>query len=258
MKPENNVSTELLLNNVESWLQSHEPENLVMLGDRFLVRTVVHHPELQTLLARGPEIIQALSEASSHVEMVNDPGSCLVLLWCLEDAGLDVSAGRAGLESLRDFWEPFIRGAMEPLRSVIRYWQYRNGFLSSFEPGLPPPNEFFRFYHIVHSVFYKGDYGRKTVDPASISEDRYNAHVMADRFRKNPDVIAELLLMEVMLSPDNEYVIAHLIQELIALLENDGRLRVPGGDSIQADHHATCVTSLALHLLAQKPQTPPA
>jgi hypothetical protein len=90
------------------------------------------------------------------------------------------------------------------------------------------------------------------VDPTTVSEERYSAHVLADKYRKNPDVIAELLLVEVLLSPDNEYVIDHLVKELLALSETDGRLRVPGGDSIQADHHACCVTSLALHVLSQK------
>jgi hypothetical protein len=249
---ENQTPVQLLLTKVESWIAAHEPENLIMLADRFLVRTIVHHPELQKLSAQSHELIETLGRASSEVSLVNDPGSCLVLLWCLEDAGLDASVAREGLESLMPFWEPMIKSYMEPLRSVIRYWQWRNGFIERFEPGLPPHVEMYRFYHLVHKIFYKGDYGRKTVHPATVSEERYEVHTLADRFRRNPDVIAELLLVEALLSPDNEYVISHLTEELIGLSEQDGRLRVPGGDSLQADHHAACVTSLALHVQAQK------
>jgi hypothetical protein len=253
---ENQTPSQHLLTKVESWIEAHQPENLIMLADRFLVRTIVHHPELQRLLEQSGEVIETLGRAASEVHLVNDPGSCLVLLWCLEDAGLDVTVARTGCESLMPFWEPLIRSSMEPLRSVIRYWQWRTGFITSFEPGPPPQIELYRFYHLVHTIFYKGDYGRKTVHPASVSNERYEVHTLADRFRRNPDVIAELLLVEVLLAPENEYVISHLTEELIGLSEADGRLRVPGGESVQADHHAACVTSLALHIEASKTIAP--
>jgi hypothetical protein len=254
---ENQSPAQLLLTNVESWLATTEPENLIMLADRYLVRTIVYHPELKRLLEQSQELIATLAKASSEVSLINDPGSCLVLLWCLEDAGLDASAARSGLESLLPFWEPLIKGSMEPLRSVIRYWQWRNGFIRSFEPGAAPQIDMYRFYHLVHTIFYKGDYGRKTVHPASVSAERYEVHTLADRFRRNPDVIGELLLIEVLLSPDNEYLISHLVEELIGLSEQNGRLPVPGGDSLQADHHAACVTSLALHIRAKKTTSQP-
>src|SRR5687767_3059484 len=144
MEPEFVPDSAPLLNKVEGWLVSQEPESLAMLADRFLVRTIVPHEELEKLMKKGPEIVEALGRASSEVVLVNDPASCLVLVWCLQENGFDVSKARAGLQEVLGFWEPAVSASQEPLRSVVRYWLWKVGFQQSFEPGPLPPRGLYR------------------------------------------------------------------------------------------------------------------
>ncbi|MCI0606927.1 hypothetical protein L0156_28415 [bacterium] len=238
-----------LLESIEAWISNEQPENLIMLADRFLIRTILKHEEMNQLMAYCPELVEAFARADTELVLVNDPASCLVLLWCMQENGVDVQEALPGMQRMLDFCEPLIRMTGEPMRSVIRYWQVRTGFRSEFVPGPLPHHELLRIYHLLHVIFFLGNYGASRV-PRGITIDDVmaEAHFLAQRHRSNADVIAELLLAEAILSPHDPATIDLLTQKLLTLSDADGKIHVPGGNA-QTDHHAGCVASLALHLL---------
>ncbi len=238
-----------LFDQIEACISEQQLENLVMLSDRFLVRTIQNHQELRELMRHCPELVQAFARADTELVLVNDPASCLVLLWCMQELGVDVQEAIPGLKRMLDFSEPLIKMSREPMRSIIRYWQVRTGFKTEFIPGGLPPQDLFRLYHLFHIILFLGKYGVSTVPrEENVDEVMEQAHFLAQRHGNNADVIAELLLAETLLSPRDPATIEILIQKLITLSEADGKLHVPGGNT-QTDHHAACVASLALHLL---------
>jgi hypothetical protein len=243
------MSQEELLHRIESWISQEKLENLVMLADRFLIRTIEKHEEMKQLMAYCPELVEAFERADTELVLVNDPASCLVLLWCMQENGVDVQPALPGLKRMLDFCEPLIQIASEPLRSVIRYWQFRTGFSDEFVPGPLPQHQLLRVYHLLHVIFYLGHYGLSEVSrQETVNDIMAEAHFLAGRHQNNPDLLAELLLAEAILSPRDSAIIDGFVQKLQAFSDADGKLHVPGGNP-QTDHHAGCVTSLALHLL---------
>jgi hypothetical protein len=243
------MSQKELLNRIESWISQEKPENLVMLADRFLIRTIVKHEELKQLMAYCPELVDAFGRADTELVLVNDPASCLVLLWCMQENGVDVRPALPGLKRMMDFCEPMIQMASEPMRSVIRYWQSRTGFSDEFVPGPLPQHELLRIYHLLHVIFFLGEYGLSNVPrQETVNDVVAEAHFLARRHQNNPDLLAEMLLAESILSPRDPATIEPFVQKLLRLSDGDGKIHVPGGNP-QTDHHAGCVASLALHLL---------
>ncbi len=245
-----------MIEGVEKWLDANFPDSLLGFADRFLTRSFwsnsdAAQADLARLLEACDLLVDVCQIQADSDELQYDVTAVLALAFSwqrLEVAQYDrllpiIAPVARALAPQADAWE-------EPARSMFNFALGELGILPAPPLGSPPADPTSAAYLDLHLIMFGTDYGRS---PAPRSEfhqvlARIDGYFAEPVVLNNPDLCAERLLIESMLSPVDLATCLEYADHLHALQQPDGGF---GKTDVDAHNHTVAVAAAALGWLAE-------
>jgi len=248
--------TEQTIEGVERWLKANFPDSLLGFADRFFTRSLwANSDAAQADLARLRDACDLLLDVcqiqADAEELQHDVTAVLALAYSWQRLEIEQT------DRLLSIIRPVARGVApeaatweEPSRSLFNFATGQLGILPSKPYGKPPADRRLAAYLDLHLVMFATDYGRT---PASRSEfhevlARIDGYFAEPVIRNNPDLCAERLLIESMLSPIDLPTCLDYADHLHTLQREDGGF---GKSDIDSHNHTVAVAAAALGWFAE-------
>ncbi len=256
LTPEQCRRYERMIEGVERWLQANFPDSLLGFADRFFTRSIWASSEAaQADLARLREACDLLVEVcqvqADAEELQYDVTAVLALAYGWRK--LEV----AQYDSLLSLIAPVARAVAaeaatweEPSRSLFQFAVGELGILPAQPYGSPPADPAAAAYLDLHLIMFATDYGRSPA-PRSEFDDvlaRIDGYFAEPAVRNNPDLCAERLLVESMLSPIDLATCVDFGDHLQTLQQPDGGF---GKADVDGHNHTVAVAAAALGWLLE-------
>ncbi len=245
-----------MIEGVEKWLDANFPDSLLGFADRFFTRSVwANSHAAQADLARLREACDLLVEVcevqADADELQHDVTAVLALAYGWQRLGV------AQYDRLLSVIAPVARTMApqaatweEPSRSLFNFGVGQLGILPARPYGSPPADPRRAAYLDLHLIMFGTGYGRRPA-PRSEFQDvlaRIDSYFAEPVVRNNPDLCAERLLIENMLSPIDLPACLDYADHLHTLQQPDGGF---GKAGIDGHNHTVAVAAAALGWLVE-------
>ncbi len=245
-----------MIEGMERWLKANFPDSLLGFADRFFTRSLWASSEAaQADLARLRDACELLLDVcqvqADAEELQYDVMAVLALAYSWQRLEIEQTdrllsiigpvARAVALEAAA--WE-------EPSRSLFNFATGQLGILPSKPYGIPPADLRLAAYLDLHLIMFATDYGRTPAPRSEFHEvlARIDGYFAEAVIRNNPDLCAERLLIESMLSPIDLATCVDYADQLHTLQREDGGF---GKADIDSHNHTVAVAAAALGWFAE-------
>ncbi len=251
-----------MLEGVEKWLQANFPDSLLGFADRFFTRSMwadsdAARADLARLRDSCDLLVEVCQIQADADELQYDMGAVLALAYSwqrLEVAQYDRL--RAVVAPVARAMAPEAATWEEPARSMFNFAAGELGILPPQPHGSPPADPTAAAYLDLHLIMFATDYGRSPAPRSELHDilGRIDGYFAEPVVRNNPDLCAERLVIESMMSPIDLPVCLDYADQLHALQRADGGF---GKADADGHNHTVAVAAAALGwLLESTSQTP--
>ncbi len=246
-----------MIEGVERWLSANFPDSLRGSADRFFTRSLWANSDAAsadlTRLQQTCDLLLEVCEIQAKAdELKYDVTAVLALTYSwrrLEMRQYDrllpiiTPVARGMAQEVADTWE-------EPARSMFDFAVGDLGILPSRPCGSPPVDPSLAAYLDLHLIMFATDYGRNPVPRHEFREvlARIDSYFAEPQVRNNPDLCAERLMIESMLSPVDLATCRDYADRLYTVQQPDGGF---GRADLDSHNHTVAVAAAGLGWLLE-------
>ncbi len=241
---------------VERWLEANFPDSLLGFADRFLTRSIwagsdAAQADLTRLRASCDLLVDVCQIQADADELHHDLTAVLALAYSwrrLEVAQVDRLLSLIG--PVARAMAPEAATWEEPSRSLFSFAVGELGILPARPLGSPPAEPRPAAYLDLHLIMFATGYGRRPARRAEFHDvlGRIDGYFAEPAIRNDPDLCAERLLIERMLSPIDLATCLDYAERLHALQRADGGF---GKADVDGHNHTVAVAAAALGWLVE-------
>ncbi len=245
-----------MIDGVERWLEANFPDSLLGFADRFFTRSLWANSEaaqadLANLLDACDLLIDVCQVQADADELQHDVTAVLALAYSWRRLGVAQSDRLlAVIAPVARAIAPEAATWEEPSRSSFHFAVGELGILPAKPYGSPPADPRLAAYHDLHLIMFVTGYGRAPVPRSDVWEllTRLDSTFCEAAVRNNPDLCAERLIIEQMLSPIDLPTCLDYADHLCSLQQPDGGF---GTADIDSHNHTVAVAAAALGWLVE-------